>query len=463
VSRRWFADPTDEATLGATLVRLVRDVSRMLDRLEPAPVAPGVAWIDPQASAVVLPHGQVPGCSLVVQVAEWSSSIGCWWATGADPLAGPATSELFAEFPLRPDGHGQAVAWLERELRRPVVERVGRYGVARRRRWAVVMDDGYELPVGHQWQSGSGGAARGPAGSGGADPGPTGSGEGRWLLVVAVGAAVLHWVLNLAGPLLGAGAWLRPASALDVLAFAALFVWFGVAGLDRPARLRVPVLAGLLLATLGQAWGLLVASPDELPSAADSVPELLGRYLADWLPRLFGVAALACYLVAFLALPRREGSRPAWPRPLPVAAGLAWGLDLAVGLTWLARVEPTEGVGTTLAWYGLLQSVLQAAALGLALVLLFVLLDRRQGMARRPAQASLAGGVLLVVASSALVHTLVAFLAPLLPTILAFALLDAAFSVTWFAGTALLTVAAEETPATPTSPAAPASAGGAVR
>jgi hypothetical protein len=87
----------------------------------------------------------MPGCSLVVQVAEWSSSVGCWWSLGPDPLAGPAAGELAAEFPLNPDGLGRAVAWLEQELRRPVVERVRGYGVARRRTWAVVMDDHYQL------------------------------------------------------------------------------------------------------------------------------------------------------------------------------------------------------------------------------------------------------------------------------------------------------------------------------
>ena len=153
--RRWFGDPADEAALGPTLARLVEDVSRLLDRLAAGavPVEPGAARVDAEAAAVVLPLRRVPGASLVVQLAEWSSSVGCWWSAG-DPTSGPAAEELFAELPLRPDGTAGAVAWLERELSRPVTERVQGYGVARRQVWSVVLDDGRELAVRGRWLPG---------------------------------------------------------------------------------------------------------------------------------------------------------------------------------------------------------------------------------------------------------------------------------------------------------------------
>ena len=122
MSRRWFGDPAETAALGATLAQLVEDVSRLLDRLEAVPVTPGAARVDAEAAAVVLPLHQVPGASLVVQVAEWSSSVGCWWSAAADPMTGPAAQELFAEFALWPNGPDRAVVWLERELARPVTE-----------------------------------------------------------------------------------------------------------------------------------------------------------------------------------------------------------------------------------------------------------------------------------------------------------------------------------------------------
>lgn len=439
MSAGWFADPIDETTLGEPLARLVGDVSWMLDRLEaelaPGPVMLGTARVDPEAATVVLPHRLVPGCSLVVQVAEWSSSVGCWWSLEEDPRTSPASWELAAEFPLRPDGPAQALAWLGRELRRPVVERAEGYGVARRRRWSVVLDDGYELPVRVRWSPESG--------------------EGRWLLWAAVATSVLGWAVNATGLQLGDGALPRPTGeALEVLALAALLGWFGVAGRDRPARMRAGMLAGLLLAALGQAAGLVLTGPYEQPPPTASVPELFGSLLGAWLPTLLGTAALACYLVAFLGLPAAEAPRPAWPRALPVAAGLAWGADLAVGLVWLARVEPTGEITGSLAWYGGLTSILRSVASGLALVLLFVVLDRRRGMARRPARAGLAGAGLLALASSVLFQTVVGLVSPLLPLSLVLPVLGAAFSLTWLAGTALLAIAAVEAPATP-APAAP--------
>jgi hypothetical protein len=446
---RWFGDLAGEGELDPALRRLVEDLSRMLDRLRPPAVAPGEARVDADGSAIVLPHRGIPGCSLVVQVAAWSSSIGCWWSVGTDPLAGPATLELFAEFPLRPDGPGQAVAWLEEALQRQVVERGGHYGVARRREWLVVMDDGYELPVRRQWLPGRH-AAAGQA----TTPGEARRGPESWLLGAAVAAAVSRWVLAAVRPELGESALADGAvRLLDVARFAALFVWFGVAGLDRPARVRVPMLAGLLLATLGQGLEFLTSSA-ELPSPADPALKLFGTFLRWSFPSLLGVAALACYLVAFLGMPGRGAVRPPWPRLLPVAAGLGWVVDLAVGLRWLAAVDRPEAAEATPAlptWYGLLVSAMLAVAVGLAILLVFVVLDRRPGMARRPARASLAGGVLLVVAWSVVVQTGVSWLAAPLPYPLKFAILSAPAVLAWFAGTALVAVAAAEPPATPGS------------
>jgi hypothetical protein len=212
---QWFADPADGERLDGTLLRLVGAASRMLDGLVRPPVAPGTGRIDAAASAVVLPHAAVPGCSLVVQVAGWSSSVGCWWSVGTDQLAGPANLELATELPLQPDGLIRAVAWLERELQRPVAARDRRYGLARRRRWAVVLDDGYELPIRHRWllgggaaESGGGGMVPGAAARGGvageaAALGGTAlagvlPGPGAWLLGLAVAAAlVLAWSVTI--------------------------------------------------------------------------------------------------------------------------------------------------------------------------------------------------------------------------------------------------------------------------
>jgi hypothetical protein len=77
---RWFADPADGERLDGTLLRLVGAAWGMLDGLASPPVAPGTGRIDADASAVVLPHAAVPGCSLAVQVAGWSSSVGCGFA-----------------------------------------------------------------------------------------------------------------------------------------------------------------------------------------------------------------------------------------------------------------------------------------------------------------------------------------------------------------------------------------------
>jgi hypothetical protein len=285
----------------------------------------------------------------------------------------------------------------------------------------------------------------------------SGRGQDRWLLGVAVAAAGLLWALNVAGPQLIGGGWpVRAGWALHVLAFAGLLVWFGVAGLDRPPRVRIPMLAGLLLATLASAGRLVFQESAELPSPSDSVPELLSRFAGGWVPALLGMAAVACYLAAFLGLPGRATLRPPWPRALPVAAGLAWGTDLAMGLTWLAWVGPIEETGASTTWYSLLLLIPRAVALGLVIVLAFVVRDRRAGgLARRPARTGLTGAVLLALGLSVLTQTAVAYLVPLLPQVVGQALFGAAFILLEFAGTALLTVAAVEAEVTPAPGAGP--------
>ena len=168
----WFEDLPDGERLGDPLLRLTEAVSRMLDGLASPPVAPASGRIDAADSAVLLPHQAVPGCRLVVQVATWSSSVACWWSAGPDWRAHPENPELFAEFPLEGGGIGRAVAWLERELRRPVATRSRSYGPARRQRWAVAGDDGTELVLRQRWLPawpGTGEATAAPDGRDAAD------------------------------------------------------------------------------------------------------------------------------------------------------------------------------------------------------------------------------------------------------------------------------------------------------
>jgi hypothetical protein len=325
----------------------------------------------------------------VVQVAGWSSSVGCWWSLSTDPLAGPANLELATELPLQPDGLTRAVAWLERELQRPVAARDRRYGLARRRRWAVVLDDGYELPIRHRWlpgggaaESGGGGMVPGAAARGGRVPGEAAAlggtalagvflGPGAWLLGLAVAAALGRWVLTALTPQLIGAPWTGPAvRALDLTAAAAPT---GVPGRARPGR----------------------------PTAA----------LAARPPG------------------RRRGRL---------------GVDLAVGLGWLARFEPAGPGETTLVWYGVLVVATRASAVGLALVLVFVLLDRRPGLSRPGAQAGLAGAALLVLAWSMTIQVATSWLVPHLPLALVPGLLVAELVLGGFAGTALLAVAAAD-------------------
>jgi hypothetical protein len=435
---RWFADPAEGERLDETLLRLVGAVSRMLDFQASPPVAPGSGRIDAAASAVVLPHAGVPGYSLVLQVAGWSASVGCWWSAGTDPRTGPVNLELSAELPLEPDGPARAAAWLERELERPVLARVRRYGVARRQEWAVVLDDGYELPVGHRWLPGPGDPGEGGGALAGMLPGPR-----SWLLGLAVAAAVARWALTALSPQVVFAPWTDPAArALDLAAWATLLAWFWGAGRRRPAQVRTPMRTGLLLVTLAAGLVLLLGPAGPAPPV-DSAPAALGQFLRDSFPTLFGVAALACYLSAFRALPGRAAPRPPWPPALPVAAGLAWGIDLAVGLSWLARNLPAPGEAA-LTWYGVLVSATRAAGVGLAVVLAFVVLDRRPALSRPAARAGLAGAALLALAWSLAIQVGATWLVPRLPQVLIPAIFAAPTILAGFAGTALLTVAAAD-------------------
>ena len=436
MSRHWFGDPADAADLGTTLDRLVADVSRLLDRLdrldrlEAAPVAPGSARVDPDAAAVVLPHRRVPGCSLVVQVAEWSASVGCWWSAATAPATAPAAQQLFAEFPLRPDGVDRAVAWLERELSRPVTERVRGYGVARRQVWSVVLDDGRELAVRSRWPPGW-------TVPGSAPPDPAGAG----LLVAAVAAAAAGWALAAATPTLFWVSWAGGAvRVLGLGASALLLAWFRVAGSGRPARVRVPMLAGLALATVGQA-ALLLAGATRAPSPDDPASQGFALVLRASLPSLLATAALACWLAAILGLPGR-GRVPAW---LPVAAGAGWTLDIVVGLGWLlaaARDHPDEA----LAWYDAPTVALREAALAVAVLLLLAVIDRRPAAA----SAGLAGAVLLVAANSFAVQAGVSAVVGRAPQLLWFAVAGTVTLAAWFGGAALLAVTtAHPTPQDP--------------
>ena len=147
-----------------------------------------------------------------------------------------------------------------------------------------------------------------------------------------------------------------------------------MAAAGRPGRVRVPMLAGLLLATLGAALALL---PEPNGRRHRTARPHARELLRSALPTLLGAAAVACYLVAFLGLPGRAEPGPPWPRLLPAVAGLAWGIDTAVGLWWLARFEPATPDEAALLWPAVLLSAGRVAATGLAIVLVV--------RARRPA------------------------------------------------------------------------------
>ena len=463
---RWFGDLPDHEALGPSLRQLIGGIAKVLDRLRPAAVAPGSGVVDLDVPAVVVPHARIPGCSLVLQVSDWSSSVGCWWSQRADPRQGPPTLELFAEFPLQPDGITRAGAWFAQELRRPLVERVRRYGIVCRRDWLVVLDDDYQLSLWRQWlpwwqrprwarkavQERAAGWLAAPARPE-EEGDDTVAGEGvslpgdRWLLGAAATAAAAAWILAVSSLELAGAAWVAPTvRGLRVAAFAMLFTWFGVAALDRPPRLRVPMLAGLGLSMLRLALDFLAGSA-ALPSASESALETLGMFLRVWWPDLLGIAALGCYLVAFLGVPRREPLRRWWPRVLPVAV-LVCLADLAVGLRWLAPVVPASGAKPTLPLLVVLVVAGRAAAVGIAVALLLVVLDRWAGMVARAVRAGVAGGALLAVAWGNMVETGLGRLAVLLPpTLLVRTILSAPFGLALFAGTALVALAAAQAPA----------------
>jgi hypothetical protein len=81
---------------------------------------------------------------------------------------------------------------------------------------------------------------------------------------------------------------------------------------------------------------------------------------------------------------------------------------------------------------------MRATAVGLALVLVFVLLDRRPGLSQPAAQAGLAGAAVLVLAWSMTIQVATSWLVPHLPQALVPGLLVAQLVLGGFAGTALL-------------------------
>ena len=430
-------------------------------------LAAGSVFVVPDVPAVVVPHARIPGCSLVLQVSDWSSSVGCWWSEWTDPRQGPPTLELFAEFPLQPDGITRAVAWFAQELRRPLVEQVRRYGIVCRRDWLVVLDDDYQMSISREWlpwwqrprwaqkavEERPAGWLAAPArrrerdnAAAVEDTSLTGD---RWLLGAAGTAAAAAWILAVSWPELAGATWVPlTVRVLRVAALAMLFTWFGVATLDHPPRLRVPMLAGLGLSMLRLGLGFLAGSA-ALPSGTESALRTLGMFLRGWWPDLLGVAALAFYLVAFLGMPRREPLRRWWPRVLPVAV-LAFLADLAVGLRWLMPVVPAPGTRPALRLLEVLVVAGRAVAVGIAIAVQLVVLDRRAGMAARVVRAGVAGGALLAVAWGNMVETGLARLAGLLqPALLARAILSAPFGLALFAGTALVAFAAAQAPAVP--------------
>ena len=268
------------------------------------------------------------------------------------------------------------------------------------------------------------------------------TGPWAWLLRVAVAAAVTRWLLAAVAPVvldLSLARWAGPA--LEVVAFAALLAWFALAGAGRPARGRGLVPAGLLLSILAAAL-VLLPSAGEAPSPADPPARVVRLVLAGTLPSLLAAAAIGCFLLAFLRLPATATTRPPWPRSLPAFAGLAWGIDAAVGLWWLARLEPASPDQAAPLWPEALLSAARMAAVGLAVVLAFVVVTRRPPLTRPAARAALAGALLLVLAWSLLPQLAATWLVPLLPLALGAAIFSAPVLLASFAGTALLAAAA---------------------
>jgi hypothetical protein len=444
----------------------VGGIAKVLDRLRPPAVAPGSVFVVPDLPAVVVPHARISGCSLVLQVSDWSSSVGCWWSERADPHQGPSTLELFAEFPLRPDGITRAVAWFAQELRRPLVEQVRRYGIVCQRDWLVVLDDDYQLSISREWlpwwqrprwaqkaveERAAGWLAAPPGHQKREDAAAVGDASltgDNWLLGLTGTAAVAAWVLLVSWPEVAGATWVPlTVRVVRVAAIALLFTWFGVAALDQPLRVRAPMLAGLGLSMLRLGLGFLAESA-ALPSGTESALRTLGMFLQGWWPDLLGVGALACYLVAFVGMPRRELLRQGWLPVLPVAV-LACLADLAVGLRWLAPVVLASGTKPTLTLLGLLEVAGRAVAVGIAIALSLVVLDRRAGMAARAVRTGVAGGALLALAGGNMVVTGLAWLPGLPSLLLTRAILSAPLGLAFFAGTALVVFAAAQAPVAP--------------
>jgi hypothetical protein len=95
-----------------------------------------------------------------------------------------------------------------------------------------------------------------------------------------------------------------------------------------------------------------------------------------------------------------------------------------------------------LLWPGVLLPAARVAAAGLAVVLVFVVADRRPALARPAAKAGLAGALLLVLAWSFSLQLVISWLVPHLPQTLGSAIFGAPVLLAGFTGTALLAVAA---------------------
>ena len=301
---RWFADPAEGERLDETLLRLVGAVSRMLDGLDSPAVAPGTGRIDVAASAVVLPHAGVPGCSLVAQVAAWSSSVGCWWSVG--PTRGPArptwscppSSRSSRTAPPGPRP-GSSGSWSARWSPGP-----GATG------WHAAGSGRWCWTTATSCLSATAGSPAGTARARAARPSlgcSRGPGPGCWA-----------WPRPPRWP---AGLWSPSAPSSSSHPGPTRPCEPGPGRVGRPAGLvlgrrsaasgqvRTPMLAGLLLVTLGAGLALLLG-PADPAVPTDSAWAGLGLFLRNSYQSLFGVAALACYLFAFRALPGRAAPRP---------------------------------------------------------------------------------------------------------------------------------------------------------
>lgn len=140
--------------------------------------------------------------------------------------------------------------------------------------------------------------------------------------------------------------------------------------------------------------------------------------------------------------PRPGGIRAALAAHPPGPGRPGLGIDSAVGLWWLARYEPATPDEAARLWPAVLLSAGRVAATGLAVVLVFVLADRRRAMTWPAAGAGLAGAILLALAWSLTLQLGIGWLVPLLPQALGSVVLSAPVLLAGFAGTALVAVAA---------------------